>query len=172
MNFCADDVNSCALDELAAVRKVHGELSAFCEEALAEVREEAVAARPARRRVHRLQDAVRALTAAQFVDSVTQADAEIEAVEKKPRNTMPCNAFAIHTGAQPLSMYATATWAMCFPHLFPLWGWRLRPATPEAYDIPAGAVHVIASGRAMLQCGSRDDGRSEALLRPSCGTEA
>ena len=32
---------------------------------------------------------------------------------------LPFEAYAVHTGCEPLSMYSAPIWAMCFPHLFP-----------------------------------------------------
>ena len=72
MNFCADDVNSGGFDEIAAVRKVYEQLSKLCEDARTEAREDAQAARPARARVRRLQNAVRSLMSKDVVDGIVR----------------------------------------------------------------------------------------------------
>ena len=66
-----------------------------------------------------LQTAVRALMSPQVTDGIERAGASTEARERGTPHRLPCDAYALHTGSQPLSMYSAATWAMCFPHLFP-----------------------------------------------------
>ena len=61
MHFCADSFTSGDVDEVQAIRKVHEELSALRDAAVAEAEQDAAAARPARTRVRSLQMAVQAL---------------------------------------------------------------------------------------------------------------
>ena len=119
MNFCADGATSGDVDEVQAIRKVHEELKALREAALAEVEEDAAAPLPPKSRVYSLQAAVRTLTSPQVTDGIERASCSSEAQERGARHKAPCDAYALHTGSQPLSMYSAASWAMCFPHLFP-----------------------------------------------------
>ena len=48
-----------------------------------------------------------------------QAAAELDSTERGGGTRLPFEAFAVHTGSKPLSMYSAPTWAMCFPHVFP-----------------------------------------------------
>lgn len=119
MSFCGDSATSGDVDEIHAIRKVYDELSALRDAAIADAEEDAVAARPQRTRVRSLQMAVQALMSPQMTDGIERAAANAEAKEKGTSRKLPGDAYALHTGSQPLSMYSAASWAMCFPHLFP-----------------------------------------------------
>ena len=114
MRFCADNVTSGDMDEIQAIRKVYAELKSVDEAIRAEVAEDVAAQRASTTRVMSLQQATRALMTQDFSRGITAASSDLEAVEP-----MPCEAYALHTGKKPLSMYTASQWAMCFPQCFP-----------------------------------------------------
>ena len=99
MHFCADDLTSGAMDEIQAIRKVHGELA----ELHRAVKEEAVEQGAAVSRASSLQHAVRPLLPSSVAMNIIQASSQAEAPETSS-SQQPCEAYAIHTSSQPLSM--------------------------------------------------------------------
>ena len=98
---------------------MHGELKALRDAVVAEVQEDAAAARPARAHVHSLQSAVKALNSRKVTKGIVHAGDLAEEAERGIGATLPFEAYAVHTGSKPLSMYTPDLWARCFPKCFP-----------------------------------------------------
>ena len=118
MHFCADDLTSGDMDEVQAIRKVHAELAELQKTLVADVREDLVAKRVARSRIRSLQHAVNVLNSKAVTEGILQSSQRIEAADSGS-GSRNCEAYAVHTERQPLSMYSGTLWAMCFPHCFP-----------------------------------------------------
>jgi len=119
MHFCADALTGGDMDETQAIRKVHAELAELQKALSEEVHDDAAGGRIARSRVRTLQHAVQGLLPDAFAEGIVQAGARAEAAEQGQPFAPPCEAYAVHTKQQPLSMYSGAQWSMCFPHSFP-----------------------------------------------------
>ncbi|CAK0803316.1 unnamed protein product [Prorocentrum cordatum] len=120
MSFCADAATGGDLDELQAIRKVHGELEALQDS----MREEASGiGYPRRRLIKQLQVSARGMLDRGLADRIHHHHKTVTALEETgQRAAAPGGAmegYAQGTAAQPLSMYSPELWSMCFPDKFP-----------------------------------------------------
>ena len=120
MHFSASDMSGGDMDELQAIRKVYAELKELQKAALDEFSEDDDKAKQlAHARARSLQKAVRAIAPQKFAEALEEADDRANSVGGGEQTALPFEAYAVHTGAEPLSMYSAQIWAMCFPHCFP-----------------------------------------------------
>ena len=66
-----------------------------------------------------LQKAVRAIAPQNLAESLEKAADRANTAGVADQTDLPFEAYAVHTGSEPLSMYSPQIWAMCFPHCFP-----------------------------------------------------
>ena len=65
------------------------------------------------------QSAVRALSSRRVLKKIVRAGERAEAAERGSNAELPSEAYAVHTGSKPISMYTPDLWARCFPKCFP-----------------------------------------------------
>ena len=121
MNFCADSLTSGDMDEIQAIRKVYAEMEELRKAVVEDAAGEAEGPGPARAQARSLQRAARDLLPRRFTTRIMDASGQTETMEGEHAHGqgLPHEAYAVHTGSEPLSMYAGPTWAMCFPVCFP-----------------------------------------------------
>ena len=172
MHFCADDVHSGGVNELAAVRKVYKEIHEVRDALAKEIKADTGA----------LQSAVKTLMSRSVTDSILQAGAQADSSGQEGPARSPCEQYRIHTGSQPLSMYGAPIWAMCFPDCFPYGDgvFGLPRATPLTFQQCAGMhllreeldYHVtaktIAEAKAWCTPTCSEDSEAHQAASPAC----